>query len=63
MEEESVNYGTPANGASPGSNPILAQPPLAEVNASEGEKDNTATDASMHFPNATLQYTCEYNEF
>ncbi|KAF3767827.1 hypothetical protein M406DRAFT_39485 [Cryphonectria parasitica EP155] len=35
MEEENVNYGTPANGASPGSNPILAQPPLADVNSGE----------------------------
>ncbi|KUI54820.1 SWI/SNF and RSC complexes subunit ssr2 [Cytospora mali] len=35
MEEENVSYGTPANGASPGSNPILAQPPLADVNPSE----------------------------
>ncbi|KAI8629035.1 putative RSC complex subunit [Xylariaceae sp. FL1651] len=26
--EEHINYGSPANGASPGSNPILAQPPL-----------------------------------
>lgn len=45
MEEESVNYGTPANGASPGSNPILAQPPLADVNASEGKKHYMITDA------------------
>lgn len=28
MEDGSVSYGTPTNGASPGSNPILAQPPL-----------------------------------
>ncbi|CAN8102425.1 unnamed protein product [Discula destructiva] len=35
MDEENVNYGTPANGASPGSNPILAQPPLADVNNNE----------------------------
>lgn len=44
MEEENVSYGTPANGASPDSNPILAQPPLAaaeaDVNPSEGEHNN-----------------------
>ncbi|KAK7981901.1 hypothetical protein PG988_004139 [Apiospora saccharicola] len=28
MEDEHVNYGSPANAATPGSNPILAQPPL-----------------------------------
>jgi hypothetical protein len=32
MEESSVSYGTPTNGASPGANPILAQPPLPDVN-------------------------------
>lgn len=36
MEDDNANFGTPANGASPGSNPILAQPPLSEANASEG---------------------------
>lgn len=38
MEDENVSYGTPANGASPGSNPILAQPPLADVNPTEGKR-------------------------
>ncbi|KAI1075611.1 SWI/SNF complex protein-like protein [Whalleya microplaca] len=28
MEDDHVNYGSPANAATPGSNPILAQPPL-----------------------------------
>lgn len=28
MEDEQVNYGSPANAATPSSNPILAQPPL-----------------------------------
>ncbi|KAK3306918.1 SWI/SNF complex protein-like protein [Chaetomium strumarium] len=32
MEENSVSYGTPTNGASPGANPILAQPPLPDAN-------------------------------
>jgi hypothetical protein len=41
MEEENVSYGSPANAATPGSNPILAQPPLqsgptGEAEASEG---------------------------
>lgn len=30
MEESSVSYGTPTTGASPGANPILAQPPLPD---------------------------------
>lgn len=40
MDDENVSYGTPANGASPGSNPILAQPPLADANPGEGERNN-----------------------
>lgn len=37
MEESSVSYGTSTNGASPGANPILAQPPLPDTNdANEG---------------------------
>ncbi|KAK4176901.1 hypothetical protein QBC36DRAFT_142039 [Triangularia setosa] len=32
MDESTVSYGTPTNGASPGANPILAQPPLPDVN-------------------------------
>ncbi|KAM7204439.1 SWI/SNF and RSC complexes subunit ssr2 [Naviculisporaceae sp. PSN 640] len=39
MEEGSVNYGTPNNGASPGANPILAQPPLPDVNVSGTNED------------------------
>ena len=30
MDEGSVSYGTPTNGASPDANPILAQPPLPD---------------------------------
>lgn len=36
MGEENASYGTPATGASPSSNPILAQPPLADASTSEG---------------------------
>ncbi|KAL2267760.1 hypothetical protein VTJ83DRAFT_5037 [Remersonia thermophila] len=32
MDESSVSYGTPTNAASPGANPILAQPPLPDAN-------------------------------
>jgi SWI/SNF related-matrix-associated actin-dependent regulator of chromatin subfamily C len=39
--DDTANYGSPGNGASPSSNPILAQPPLPGgasigVDASEG---------------------------
>lgn len=44
MEENSVSYGTPTNGASPGANPILAQPPLPDA----GEQSE-----------GTLQSRCE----
>lgn len=38
MMEDSVTYGSPGNGASPGSNPILAQPPLQpDAGAGDGE--------------------------
>ncbi|KAH8894037.1 SWIRM-domain-containing protein [Thozetella sp. PMI_491] len=37
MDEGSVSYGTPTNGASPGANPILAQPPLPDP--STGDND------------------------
>lgn len=37
MDEEHVSYGTPAAGASPDSNPILAQPPLTDVNTGDGD--------------------------
>ncbi|KAI5920252.1 SWI/SNF complex protein-like protein [Camillea tinctor] len=36
--EEHVNYGSPATGASPGSNPILAQPPLQVENSAAPEQ-------------------------
>ncbi len=32
MDESSVSYGTPTNGASPGANPILSQPPVPDTN-------------------------------
>jgi SWI/SNF related-matrix-associated actin-dependent regulator of chromatin subfamily C len=31
MDDGSVSYGTPTNGASPSANPILAQPPPPEA--------------------------------
>ncbi|TPX08466.1 uncharacterized protein E0L32_010083 [Thyridium curvatum] len=41
MDEGSVNYGSPANGASPNSNPILAQPPLqSDVPAAGTENED-----------------------
>jgi len=39
MDESSVSYGTPTNGASPGANPILAQPPLPDANDQNEGKD------------------------
>ncbi|EGO59506.1 hypothetical protein NEUTE1DRAFT_79678 [Neurospora tetrasperma FGSC 2508] len=39
MEEGSVNYGTPNNGASPSANPILAQPPLPDSTAGNQSED------------------------
>ena len=35
MDESSVSYGSPANGASPSANPILAQPPLPDTSAGD----------------------------
>jgi len=51
--EDSATYGSPGNGASPGDNPILAQPPLqADVaNAGDNEdvqmSENVASDANI----------------
>lgn len=39
MEEGSVNYGTPNNGASPSANPILAQPPLPDNTTGNQSED------------------------
>jgi SWI/SNF related-matrix-associated actin-dependent regulator of chromatin subfamily C len=39
MDESSVSYGTPTNAASPGANPILAQPPLPDA-----ENEGTNSD-------------------
>ncbi|KAK8051346.1 SWI/SNF complex protein [Apiospora rasikravindrae] len=44
MEDEHVNYGSPANAATPGSNPILAQPPLQPDAAAAPE---TSEDVQM----------------
>ncbi|KAK7956833.1 uncharacterized protein PG986_006055 [Apiospora aurea] len=44
MEDEHVNYGSPANAATPGSNPILAQPPLQPDAAAAPE---TSEDIQM----------------
>lgn len=39
MEDDSLNFGSDAAGATPGSNAILAQPPLqGEASGPEGEK-------------------------
>jgi len=52
MEEGSVNYGTPNTGASPGSNPILAQPPLPDStttgNNNEGKHQPIAIELTCH---------------
>ncbi|KAK0715008.1 SWI/SNF complex protein-like protein [Lasiosphaeris hirsuta] len=61
MEEGSVSYGTPANGASPSANPILAQPPVPEpansgtqnVQMSEGLEPTIKQDSTTPAPGAT----------
>ncbi|PSR78018.1 SWI/SNF complex-like protein [Coniella lustricola] len=57
MEEDSVSYSTPANGASPGSNPVPAQPPQSDANTGGedvqmGETSST-TDAAIKQDSAT----------
>lgn len=39
--DDSGEYGTPTNAASPGANAILAQPPLQQVDGSEGTLSQT----------------------
>lgn len=39
--EDSATYGSPGNGASPGDNPILAQPPLQPDSANAGDSEGT----------------------
>ncbi|KAK3318620.1 SWI/SNF complex protein-like protein [Apodospora peruviana] len=64
MDEGSVNYGTPTNGASPGANPILAQPPLPDtfnigeqsedVQMSEGTEPAIKQDSTTPAPGAAI---------
>jgi hypothetical protein len=39
MDDDSVTFGSDAAGATPGSNSILAQPPLQGENASPGQEE------------------------
>ncbi|KAK4165191.1 SWIRM domain-containing protein [Cladorrhinum sp. PSN259] len=59
MEDSTVSYGTPTDAASPGANPILAQPPLPDVNnqnedvqMSEGPQPTIKQDSTTPAPGA-----------
>ncbi|CAG9938516.1 unnamed protein product [Clonostachys rosea f. rosea IK726] len=55
--EDSTTYGSPNNGASPGDNPILAQPPLQPETTTEGEdvqmSENNTNEPSIKQGSAT----------
>jgi len=57
MEEGSATYGTPNNGASPGANPILAQPPLPDVTNAAGQNEGSSmTKVSISLPVLDCQF-------
>jgi SWI/SNF related-matrix-associated actin-dependent regulator of chromatin subfamily C len=49
--EDSTSYGSPGNGASPGSNPILAQPPLQPQ--ADGAGDGEGMDGAYRMLHST----------
>lgn len=52
--DDAAAYGSPDNGASPNSNPILAQPPLqSDSGAAEGEGNRSMNMFSAHVPTLT----------
>jgi SWI/SNF related-matrix-associated actin-dependent regulator of chromatin subfamily C len=62
MEENSVSYGTPTNGASPGANPILAQPPVPDADE-QSEGMPTRPDMALpHLANYLLYVDVQMGE-
>ena len=59
MDDDSVTFGSPAAGATPGSNSILAQPPLqAEASpVASGQGEDEALEGIRIFLD-TFEWTC-----
>jgi SWI/SNF related-matrix-associated actin-dependent regulator of chromatin subfamily C len=56
MEEDSMNFGSDAAGATPGSNSILAQPPLPDESSPSGQQSGSNQGEIQTAEGARVRY-------